>query len=389
MRVHRMFLFALLVAGASLAGLASGADASPVSVSFFHERLAPHGRWIVAASLGDVWVPSGIAAGWAPYTDGEWTLTDYGWTWVSYDPWGDVPCHYGAWTWVDPYGWVWAPGTVWAPAWVTWAYTDDFVGWAPLPAVLRVLGDRLRGRPGRDRALALRLRSHAAVRGCERLPRARPGRAGDGDLRAHRKGHPLPGVGRSGPDGRTFAGADREGGRSAHRARSGRGDQDEAHDARRGRIHEGLPSFGRRPGSRTQPRRRQERSVGERAARGRLPVHLESHVIEARREPLRGEAGRQGGRPPHRGGGGATSRIDSDLPTRERSEGPAGKGAQPEAARREAPGLEAALGGKSRAEPRVEHPQPHAAAPVHEAPKAPPKKPKPPQSEPKPPPMPD
>jgi hypothetical protein len=29
---------------------------------------------------------------------------------------------------------VWVPGTVWAPSWVTWAYTDDFIGWAPVPA---------------------------------------------------------------------------------------------------------------------------------------------------------------------------------------------------------------------------------------------------------------
>jgi hypothetical protein len=25
------------------------------------------------------------------------------------------------------------PGTIWAPAWVTWAYTDDYIGWAPVP----------------------------------------------------------------------------------------------------------------------------------------------------------------------------------------------------------------------------------------------------------------
>src|SRR6266496_1683468 len=33
----------------------------------------------------------------------------------------------------DRYGWVWIPGTVWAPAWVTWTYNDNYVGWAPLP----------------------------------------------------------------------------------------------------------------------------------------------------------------------------------------------------------------------------------------------------------------
>jgi hypothetical protein len=34
---------------------------------------------------------------------------------------------------VDRYGWSWVPGTVWAPAWVTWSYGNNYVGWAPLP----------------------------------------------------------------------------------------------------------------------------------------------------------------------------------------------------------------------------------------------------------------
>jgi hypothetical protein len=111
-----------------------GASASTtVSVSFFHDTLAPYGRWVVAARYGEVWVPSGISRGWDPYWDGEWLWTDYGWTWISYDPWGDIPYHYGTWAWVDPYGWVWVPGTIWAPAWVTWAWTDSYIGWAPVP----------------------------------------------------------------------------------------------------------------------------------------------------------------------------------------------------------------------------------------------------------------
>ena len=108
--------------------------ATSVSISFFHDQLSPHGRWVVAGSYGDVWVPGGVAAGWAPYVDGQWVWTDYGWTWVSSDPWGDIPYHYGTWTWVSDYGWSWVPGTVWAPAWVTWAYSDDYIGWAPVPA---------------------------------------------------------------------------------------------------------------------------------------------------------------------------------------------------------------------------------------------------------------
>jgi len=104
-----------------------------VSISFFHDTLAPHGRWVATSAYGDCWVPNGVAAGWAPYVDGQWVWTDYGWTWVSSDPWGDVAYHYGTWVSSPQYGWVWVPGTVWAPSWVTWAYSDDYIGWAPVP----------------------------------------------------------------------------------------------------------------------------------------------------------------------------------------------------------------------------------------------------------------
>ena len=138
---------------AALAAILSGLAAPPparadvsVSVSFFHQQLAPHGRW-VSASYGDVWVPGSVASGWAPYVDGEWIYTDYGWTWVSDDPWGDIAYHYGTWAWVAPYGWVWVPGTVWAPSWVTWAYTDDYIGWAPVPPSFTLSVGGYAGRP--------------------------------------------------------------------------------------------------------------------------------------------------------------------------------------------------------------------------------------------------
>ena len=130
--MRRVFFGAVLLSGLMvlLADRPAEAQAS-VSISFFQDQLAPYGQWAVSASLGDVWVPS-VPAGWGPYVNGEWVYTDYGWTWVASDPF-DVPFHYGTWAWDDRFGWVWVPGTVWAPAWVTWAVTDDYVGWAPLP----------------------------------------------------------------------------------------------------------------------------------------------------------------------------------------------------------------------------------------------------------------
>ena len=117
-----------------------------VSISYFHQELTPYGRWVHTRAYGEVWYPTVVGAGWAPYVDGEWVYTDCGWTWVSYDPFED-PFHYGTWVWVDPYGWCWEPGYVWGPAWVTWAWTDGYIGWAPLPATFAITATGYSGGP--------------------------------------------------------------------------------------------------------------------------------------------------------------------------------------------------------------------------------------------------
>ena len=106
-----------------------------VSLGGFYKELSPYGQW-VDCRYGECWVPGGVGAGWQPYTNGQWIYTRYGWTWVSNDPWGGNPYHYGTWAFVDRYGWAWVPGTVWAPAWVTWSYSDSYVGWAPMPPTM-------------------------------------------------------------------------------------------------------------------------------------------------------------------------------------------------------------------------------------------------------------
>ena len=61
---------------------------------------------------GPVWVPQGVAAGWAPYSTGRWIWDPYyGWTWVDRAPWGWAPYHYGRWVYATGY-WAWAPGPV-------------------------------------------------------------------------------------------------------------------------------------------------------------------------------------------------------------------------------------------------------------------------------------
>jgi len=74
--------------------------------------LDPYGTWRVVPAYGTVWVPTGVPAGWTPYSTGSWILDPvYGWTWVDAAPWGWAPYHHGRWCFVDG-SWAWAPGPV-------------------------------------------------------------------------------------------------------------------------------------------------------------------------------------------------------------------------------------------------------------------------------------
>ena len=104
-----------------------------VSLSYFEDELAPYGQWVDVEPYGSAWSPYGMANDWRPYWDGSWAYSDYGWTWVSYEPFGWATYHYGRWVFDPHYGWIWIPDTVWGPAWVSWQYNDNWCGWAPLP----------------------------------------------------------------------------------------------------------------------------------------------------------------------------------------------------------------------------------------------------------------
>jgi hypothetical protein len=109
-----------------------GTPGASVSFSTFQDGLSPYGQWVASASYGQVWRPAGVPAGWRPYYYGRWEWTSEGWLWVSDEPFGWATYHYGRWTTDPALGWVWVPGYQWAPAWVTWRYGADYVGWAPL-----------------------------------------------------------------------------------------------------------------------------------------------------------------------------------------------------------------------------------------------------------------
>jgi hypothetical protein len=111
-----------------------------------YEDLDQHGTWRTMPQYGAVWVPTAVAAGWAPYRQGHWVwISPWGWTWVDNAPWGFAPYHYGRWVWLGNH-WAWAPGArvarpVYAPAlvafvgganWSVSVSNGPAVGWVPL-----------------------------------------------------------------------------------------------------------------------------------------------------------------------------------------------------------------------------------------------------------------
>jgi hypothetical protein len=117
------------------AAFATSADADPAALGRFQPVLAPYGRWVETPSYGMVWVPDAtvVGAGFSPYvTAGHWTYTAQGYSWASDYAWGWAPFHYGRWVLVDGYGWSWIPGAQWAPAWVSWQWSNGYLGWAPM-----------------------------------------------------------------------------------------------------------------------------------------------------------------------------------------------------------------------------------------------------------------
>lgn len=92
------------------------------------------GTWRVVPVYGAVWVPAGVAPGWAPYSTGSWIWDPYyGWTWVDDAPWGWAPFHYGRWVLISGY-WAWAPG----PLIVRVAYAPALVAFFGLDLAVSV-----------------------------------------------------------------------------------------------------------------------------------------------------------------------------------------------------------------------------------------------------------
>ncbi len=110
--------------------LAKLPQAVPPTVTGYQD-LATSGSWTDDPDYGQVWYPSDVPSGWAPYRYGHWAWVDpWGWTWIDDAPWGFAPFHYGRWIDRDD-RWAWVPQDippqpVYAPALVAFVGGD---GW--------------------------------------------------------------------------------------------------------------------------------------------------------------------------------------------------------------------------------------------------------------------
>ena len=103
------------------------------------QDLDQNGQWVNTPDYGQVWQPNVEEQNpdWVPYRDGSWCDEPYyGWTWVSSEPWGWAPYHYGRWfLWGNR--WSWWPGVIaagirplWGPAWVSFlGLGAEGLGW--------------------------------------------------------------------------------------------------------------------------------------------------------------------------------------------------------------------------------------------------------------------
>jgi hypothetical protein len=269
LRLHAPALAAgVLLALLQLSCATTGMTPDPVSMPaaraglrpqyrVFYDELVDYGDWILIEPYGFVFRPRTRFNSWSPYYDGFWSPSDnYGWVWVSAEPYGWATYHYGRWLNDDYQGWVWVPG----------ARLGARVGGMERQRSVRRLGaaraveqserDARRRRLSLRRAQRSRLDRSAHARVARRAGDA--GRAAGAAGREPGRGRPRRGEPRT---------ADRLGRGcgwpAAARARSRR-ESDGTHDAARG---DGAP--GSAPTSSTAPSNEFKRSAEAEARRAR------------------------------------------------------------------------------------------------------------------------
>lgn len=112
-------------------------DQKVIPIEEFFEVLRDYGTWLDSDRYGHVFCPHPDVVGvdFQPYQRGHWTMSEFGWTFVSSSKISWVTDHYGRWVEVGLTNctWAWLPGRQWSPAWVEFRVSDRVIAWRPQP----------------------------------------------------------------------------------------------------------------------------------------------------------------------------------------------------------------------------------------------------------------
>jgi hypothetical protein len=121
-----LFCLALLGLGmTSRGGMTSFTDRGTTDFDTVLQLLNPYGAW---SKIDGKWAftPRDHLA---PYTDGRWIYTEYGWYWKGLLPHSWATEHYGYWKRDAAKVWSWYPGPYWLPETVEIRATAKSIGW--------------------------------------------------------------------------------------------------------------------------------------------------------------------------------------------------------------------------------------------------------------------
>lgn len=92
----------------------------PREISVYASSFDRYGRWVYLSEYGYCWTPTSVNISiWSPFSCGKYIRRHGRDIWISCEPWGWVPHHYGRWVSHSYYGWLWVPPSrqraVWQP----------------------------------------------------------------------------------------------------------------------------------------------------------------------------------------------------------------------------------------------------------------------------------
>ncbi|MCX8028298.1 MAG: hypothetical protein N3A62_10675 [Thermodesulfovibrionales bacterium] len=97
----------------------------PKEIAVYASSFDRYGKWVYLSDYGYCWMPTVVNINvWSPFSCGKYIRRHGREIWISCEPWGWVPYHYGRWIVHSYYGWLWVPPVrqrvVWHPVSVSY-----------------------------------------------------------------------------------------------------------------------------------------------------------------------------------------------------------------------------------------------------------------------------